>query len=202
MKPHYSWMYGCAAVLAAALCLESARAEEKIPAFDLIEKTVRASLAERSGYRAGDLLSRDQMDKAFQSLEKVGWKVATRAEIVALTPADSEPMPTALKTKQGQSLMRRLKGSADAYDRLDRLSQLPDGKQILRRLTTEPGGEKLVEYMLTPGGAEMGRMLSKTKTRDFSKPTGRIYIEKQFLAALKSAYDARGKTPAPGAAKK
>ena len=42
---------------------------------------------------------------------------------------------------------------------------------------------------MTPQGANMGQMLSNTKVRDFSKPTGRIYVEKQFITALKAAYE-------------
>lgn len=175
--------------LAAATTLAAQATAATPPPFDLVEKTAKTTLAERQGYRAGDLLSRDQAKEAIDRIASAGWRVPDAEELIERVPSSRELMPQALATPGGRKLMRRLNGDWRAYDRLDRLSQLPDGRQILHRLTTEPGGEKLLEYLQTKGGVEMGRMLSKTNVRNFNKPTEKIYTEDQFLAALKKSYE-------------
>jgi hypothetical protein len=96
--------------------------------------------------------------------------------------------------------MRRIAKYPEAFDRLDRLSRLPHGKQTIRDLIKGPGGDKMIQYLTTtPGGKETGKMLSEApKGAKFNASTGRIYTVDLLLQHVKKSLAATQKA-APSA---
>jgi hypothetical protein len=107
-------------------------------------------------------------------------------------PAGNDYLVQRLRTPRGRQFMRRIANYPGAYDRLDRLSWLPYGKQTVQDLIQKKGGEDMIKYITTaPGGNELGKMLSNApKGANFNQPTGRIYTAALLLARLKTSYAA------------
>ena len=122
----------------------------------------------------------------------MGWTVTDRRIILSLVPDDSEFLIRQLRSHSGRSFMSRVSSYSNAYDRLDRLTRLPHGRQTMHDLIHGVGGEKMIEYMTTtPGGKNLGKQLSNApKGRDFNQPTGRIYTAKMLLGRLQKSYAA------------
>ena len=113
-------------------------------------------------------------------------------ERVTVVLADDEFLVRALRSPKGIGLMRRIAVMNGGYDRLDRLSRIPNGQQIVHQLIEGPDGYKLIGYMTdSRGGKELGKMLGRTaQDGDLNKPTGRIYTEKQLLSVLEKVHAA------------
>jgi hypothetical protein len=168
------------------------------PAFAAVQKTAEKHFSTLKKYRKGDLLSQGDVEPVFAELEKLGWKVADREQIIKLVPGDRELMVRMLRTEDGRTFMRDIERFKGGYDRVDHLSRLSDAETLLWRLTSGPDGYKMIDYMTeTPYGANMGEMLSQAPNgKGFNKPTGRIYTATQFIARLKQSYASADKARA------
>ncbi len=163
-----------------------------LPTWAEVEEVVLRHFGLLPDYRPGDILARSEVRPLFSHLERMGWEVSDRPEILRQVPADDHYLIRKLRTKRGRKFMRRIAEYPRAYDRLDRLSRLPYGKQTVHDLIYKKGGEELIEYLTTAsGGKELGKMLSKApKGTDFNKPTGLIYTAQMLLERLKTSYAA------------
>ncbi len=184
---------GIAWGLTVACCAGVARGAAKpkpLPPLSEVEELVLRQFSLLPDYRPGDIIARSEVEPLFAQLQRIGWRVVDRKNILRKVPADSDYLVRKLRTPRGRKFMRRIADYPDAYDRLDRLSWLPHGKQTIHDLIYAKGGYEMLEYMTTAkGGAEMGKMLSKApKGTNFNKPTGRIYTVKMLLARLEKSY--------------
>ncbi len=143
----------------------------KLPPFANVQKAVRQYFASQPDYSRRDIISQRNANAVFAELKKLGWTVAEQQDILARVPADDELLVRELRTSAGRKFMRQMDRYPDAYDRLDRLTEMPQGTSTLKRLIAGPDGYKLIEYLTTAsGGREMGKMLSDTpKGRGFNK---------------------------------
>ncbi|MEX2118114.1 MAG: hypothetical protein WD847_00780 [Pirellulales bacterium] len=189
-----AWMALCACVVAlfapASRAEDAQKADGKLPEFSVVVKNVESHFAANANYRHGDIISRRDVTALFEALEELGWEVADRKAIEERVPLDGEFLVTQLRTRAGRKFMAQIAAMPQGYDRVDRLSALSDGKQIVQELITGPDGYKMFEYMTSSeGGREIGRMLSRTaKRKNFNEPTGRIYTAAQLIARLKESY--------------
>jgi hypothetical protein len=160
------------------------------PQFAAVQGAVQSSLQARKGYRRGDLLSRSDAVAAIEAVGKLGWRIADRGKIAGLFLADSDFLVTELRTPGGTRMMRKVSGTPQSFDRLDRLRGLKFGNRRIRELINNPGGHTLILYLTkTTGGKNLGRYLDDVSGGDdFNKPTGRLYTESQFLDRLKLSY--------------
>lgn len=168
----------------------AAKTARELPPFRDVKRTVETHLGSISRYRQGDLLSQSYVEPIFGLLEKRGWKVADRAEILKLVPLDGEEMVVHLRSDPDRVFMRGVERFPGGYDRVDHLSRLSDADLILWRLVAGPDGYKMVEYLTTaPGGTVMGDYLSQAPHgKNFNNRTGRIYTEAQLIARLNESY--------------
>lgn len=160
------------------------------PTFAEVEKAVEKHFSTFKKYRKGDLLSQSDVAPVFGALEKLGWKVADREEILKRVPGDRELMVRMLRSDPNRIFMRDSQKYPGGYDRIDHLSRLSDAETLLGRLTAGPDGYKMIDYMTTtPWGKTMGEMLSQDPNgQGFNQSTGRIYTEQQLIARLKQSY--------------
>ena len=164
--------------------------ERALPDFKLVSETVQRHLAAQPGYRSGFILSQSSVAPVIQQLRLLGWTVPDRKSILSSVPKDHDFLVAQLNTPAGRKFMVRISKYPLAYDRLDRMSRIGNGRRTVHDLIKGPGGEKMIHYLTsTSGGKELGKMLSAVPGGvDFNKPTGRIYTEKHLLAALKKSY--------------
>lgn len=186
-----------AAGSAAALEEEQEAGEEKeMPKWEEVEEVFVAYFA-RGQFHPDDLVAQDVVKPLFVALERIGWKVRDRDEILKrVLPAD-DFLVQALRTKEGLKFMRQSSRFPGTYDRLDHLRGLPHGEQTIKDLIRGPDGYKLLRYMTTTrGGRNLGKQLSRApKGKGFNKPTGRIYTVGDLYRALNRSYkDEKGRT--------
>jgi hypothetical protein len=165
---------------------------KKLPSPAVVKTIVEQTLAKDRDYRPGDLLSQGRAAVVFAQLKAAGWDVPHSRVILARIPADNEFVVRALSTKKGVAFMRSVSAMSGGYDRVDRLSRLPNGQQLVERLINGPDGYKLIAYLTdSRGGQELGTMLGHTgQGVDFNRPTGRIYTAKQLLEVLEKLHSA------------
>ncbi len=166
--------------------------EEPLPDFAQVEKTVRRQFAALPDYAPGDVISTSDAEPVFDHLRRMNWQVVDQRSILSLVPEDRNFLVRKLRTAEGRKLMQQIKALPCAYDRLDRLTTLPHGRQTLVDLIRARDGYKMIEYMTTTkGGQNLGRQLGRRpQDKDFNKPTGRIYTVDMLISRLKSSYDA------------
>jgi hypothetical protein len=183
----------CAIFTTACLRAGSGLAQVPQPPLDAanLEAIVRATLAARAGYRAGDLIAKGDVSAVFQQLELAGWSVAKQNEILKLVLDDGHFLVRELRTPAGLKFARATAKEPNAFDRLDRLSKEPGGEKLIRTLIHLPDGTNLMKKKPTPAFGDLTDLLPKQangrtpNVKDFSKPTGKIYTENSLIALLK-----------------
>lgn len=160
------------------------------PPLSEVREIVWRHFALLADYRPGDIIARSEVEPLFLQLQLIGWKVTNRKGILRKVPADNDFLIRKLVTPHGRKFMRRIANYPNAYDRLDRLSWLPHGRQTIHDMIHKPGGDEMIKYLTTaPGGTELGKMLSKApKGKGFNKPTGRIYTVNMLWERLKKSH--------------
>lgn len=154
-----------------------------------VARTVEQYFKSIPNYEPGDLIWRGQLADLPPRLVALGVSRDTIDDIIATTLEDQNWLVEQLRTKPGRKFMREVKGYPLAFDRLDRLSSMPQGHDTIRALIKGPDGAKLLEYLGTSsGGAQLGKMLSRTpEGAHFNRPTGRVYTAEQLIERLHSA---------------
>lgn len=179
------------AILVGASPVCEGKADEPLPPFQDVVDVVERYLAERQ-IAQGEVLARSEVAPLFQLLKVMGWNVQRPQAILNRVLPDGSFLVREFRTDAGRKFARQISVYPLAFDRLDRLSSLPHGKQTIRDLIKGPDGYKLIEYMTeTPGGSELGRMLSQAPGGEhFNEPTGRIYTADDLLRVLEASYAA------------
>ena len=169
-----------------------------IPSVSEVRLTVSRYFAARDDFQPGDLITKKDVAPLLAQLRQQWLPAADASRILERTPAEGEFLVDQLSTANGRKFMRRIAKYPDAYDRLDRLSRMPYGRQTVRDLIRGPGGEKMIEYMTTTaGGEELGTQLSNTPDgKRFNAPTGRIYTVAILLDRLQQSRTAAAKAGA------
>jgi hypothetical protein len=186
------------AVAAASLFAAAATADD-LPNFKEVTAVVENTLHADRKYQPGDLLTRKDGAAVVNALAAIGWKLDDRKAFEKRFLDDGSFLVEKLGTAEGKKFLRQVAKMPLAVDRLDRLSQLPQGRSTVERLIKGPDGYKLLDYMTNAkGGKDLATMLSKDGKGDFNKPTGKIYMEDQLLPELEklhiAAQDALRKT--------
>jgi hypothetical protein len=175
---------------------QPAKASNKLPSLAAVKAVVEKTLGQDRDYRPGDLLSQRRVAAVLTQLKAAGWDMPQSRELMARVPADNEFLVRALSTKKGVAFMRTVSTMSGGYDRVDRLSRIPQGQQLVERLINGPDGYKLIDYLTeSRGGEELGAMLGRTaQGADFNRPTGRIYTATQLLGELEKLHAAATQT--------
>jgi hypothetical protein len=142
-------------------------------------------------YAPGDLISRGDVEPIFNELLSRGLPVNDIAEELydEFIP-DNSFLLKLLRTEDGRKFMRQVNRFPQAYDRLERLSWVPAGQEILRELVASPDGASLFKAMLEPAGLEAtARLLeSDPRGKNYSLPTGHVHTAAQFLKRLEKKF--------------
>lgn len=172
---------------------EAASAPAPLPELKNVQGTVKSYLEKQAGYRAGDLITREQVVRCLTDIEKQGWQMDSKdkEQLLGKVLPEQSFLVRQFHTPAGTRFMRRIATYPEGYDRVQRLSSLQGGENRVRELITTADGYKMVEYMTkTNGGKNLGVMLGDAPHgRDFNKPTGTIYTHGQLEKALAGCYE-------------
>jgi hypothetical protein len=178
-----------AAFIVGGLNLLPPAAAFDLPEFAEVEAAVSNGLAREKDLGPSDVVSRSQVRKLLDAVERLGWTLDDRREIESRVLDDGAFLIAKFRTPGGKKFMRKIASLPLAYDRIDRLAQLPQGRSTVERLIKGPDGHKLLQYMAEEqGGRELAKMLSQDGRGNFNKPTGKLYTAEQLLAELKSLH--------------
>jgi hypothetical protein len=191
------WLYigllGVGAFVSQATAQQTAKTDD----FDNIRKSVWKHFESKENFETNDLIVREDIETLPKKLAAAGLTLKKPEDMFNRLLSKNDFLYVELNSKNGRQFMRHIAEMPLGYDRLDRLSQLPLGKQTVRDLIRGPDGQKMIEYMTTTsGGIELGKQLSNSpKGAGFNDPTGRIYTVQNLLDYLKEQFEAQ-KTPA------
>jgi hypothetical protein len=137
-------------------------------------------------YRAGDLISRSDIEGVIRQIEKAGGKVKIADTLIDRGLPENSILVRELSSPAGKKFMRKIGHQPGAYARLDRLSSLPRGQKLVHELVHTRGGEQMLDYLgTTRGGKNLGRTMADARNGvDLNKPTDRIYTQSELVAAL------------------
>jgi len=171
---------------------------QSLPKFEKIEAAVWRYFQSQGNFQASMLITKEQVEPLLGGLASIGFNMPEPKSILDKLPAGNEFLVAELYSPAGRKFMEGIAKYPDAYDRLDRLSRLPHGRQTVHDLINGLGGNKMMEYITTaPGGKKVGQLLSNgPEATDFNKPTGRIYTVPMLLAQLEEQYRAMEKNSA------
>lgn len=191
----------CLGIAAAVLLAGAGTAEAAgLPSFERVEEVVDRHFATLADHQAGDLICRSDVLPLFDQLRILGWRVVERNQILRNTLDDNDFLVEEFRTRQGHKFMREIAGYPVVYDRLDRLTVMPGGKQLITGMIGLPNGSDLLKEHPTPGLKSLTQLLPKgvsgrtPNDPDFWKRTGRIYTVEDLLAALKQAHERAAST--------
>jgi hypothetical protein len=167
------------------------------PSLASIKSVAEKHWQENPDYSPGDLISRGDVEAIFNELLDRGFPVNDIAEGLYddFVPENSFLAQT-LRTEKGRDFMRKVHALPRAYDRLERLSWIPAGQEILRELVEKPDGATLFKAMLEPDGlkATAAYLASDPRGKNYALPTGHIHTAAQFYKRLEEKYPQGKKT--------
>jgi hypothetical protein len=177
-------------VLALLLATSSVASAAAPPSFETIVRSLTEYFKSLPDYQRGDLMCQQQVSAALNAVTKAGWDVPDAQKITDLALPDNSFLVGEFATPDGKRFMRRISKTPGTYSRLDRLSQLSQGQQVVSQLIGDTGGDVFMTYLATTNsGRNLGQMMAGTpKGTDLNLPTGRIYTADDLLAVLKKAY--------------
>jgi hypothetical protein len=167
------------------------------PSWDEVSAAVGTALATRQGYRPGDIISQQDVKGVLAALKEEGWEVPEQSELLEMVLEDSNFLVRQARSAAGTKFMRGVAGDKLPFDRLDRLSRMPGGQQLVQSIIHLPDGQALMGKHPTPGLRDLTELLPKQANgltpvdKNFNKPTGRIYTEADLLSALEDRWKKR-----------
>ena len=188
-----SWLWAFFVTLSLFVTHEGYSTEEKLPSFGRVQQTVE-SYFQTMNHRAGEIISTSQVASVLGTLKKLGWNVEDGQAILDATLDDQHVLVTTLRTASGKRLMSKISGRELMYDRLDRISMVSGGPQLIQDLVKLPDGEKYAKPRSGGGVPDLLDLLPKNasgKTRriaDYHKPTGHLYTVTDLMNRLEESY--------------
>jgi hypothetical protein len=178
------------AILALLVATAGVASAAAPPSFEMVVRSLTEYFKSLPDYQRGDLMSQQQVSAALAAVAKVGWEVPDAEKITELALPDNSFLVGELATPDGKRFMRKISRNPGTYSRLDRLSRLSQGQQVVSQMVGDVGGDVFITYLATTNsGHNLGQMMAGTpKGTDLNLPTGRIYTADDLLGVLKKAY--------------
>ena len=145
-------------------------------------------------HRTADIISKSQVEQVFAALKESGWDCSEKDEILNATLDDQHVLVSTLRSTAGMRFMGKISSRELMYDRLNRVSQVSGGQQLIRDLVKLPDGEKYAKPRSGGGVPDLLDLLPKNssgKTRriaNYHKPTGHIYTVANLVSRLAESY--------------
>ena len=178
-----------AGIVLAILSSHSFLFAAKLPTMPEVKAIVRKHLQSNSDYVPGDLISRKDVEPIFDELVELGVPLSEgQEELYDDFVPDSSPLVRSLRTTDGRKFMQKIKSLPEVYDRLERLSWNPKGRELIEQLIDDPQGPAILHVMLEPAGkTAIAKYLNDDPSgKNFSLPTGHIHTASDLLKRLET----------------
>ena len=178
-----AWLFA-ATVLGAAGTVEASS-----PNWKQVEQIVAQQMAKKRNYQPGDLISRADVEPIINRLLELGIEPADREVVYDAFLPHNSFLVRELSTAAGMKFMRKVSKYPQVYDRLERLSWMPAGRELIRELTHRPDGPEVLQSLTTPEGAKAVEkiMAGDIRGTNFALPTGHIHTVEELLNRLKES---------------
>lgn len=154
---------------------------------------VQQTLAKNPYYSPGYLISRRDVDALFSQLLKMGLTdTEDQEDLAECVLPDSSFLVGRLKTPVGRAFMKQLASHPELYDRLERLSWTPDGRQLIDSFIRTKDITKLQQLKTSEQLAKLSkRLAADASTADFEFPTSRVHTADELIVKLEEIIAAK-----------
>lgn len=128
--------------------------------------------------------------------------ILDQKELMQMIPGDDSALVRLLRTPNGRKFMGQTSNNKLMFDRLERITNEPGGKRLLRDLMKLPDAARYAKIDTGPGVPDLIDFLPKigsSKTRrvkDYKKPTGNLYTFNDVVEYLAKQVSSSRKVPA------
>jgi hypothetical protein len=148
---------------------------------------VEQSLEKNPYYFPGSMICRRDVEVLFSNLLRQGVTSTNDQEDLAeCVLPDSSYLAGRLMTPNGRAFMKTIASDPTAYDRLERLSWTPDGRQLIDTYIKSKDGPAKLQQLKTPEQlAKLSkRLAADPRTADFALPTSKAHTAEELIAKL------------------
>lgn len=159
-----------------------------------LKTQVEQTLKKNPYYSPGFLISRRDVESLFAQLLADGVTSAEDQEDLSeCVLSDSSFLVGRLKTPVGRAFMKKIASDPTVYDRLERLSWTPDGRQLIDSLLRAKDGAAQLQQLQTSAQlAKLSkRLAADASTEDFALQTSRCHTAEELVAKLTEVIAAR-----------
>ncbi len=168
--------------------------KSKQPSPATIRTIAARHLAQKEGYKSGDLITKKDVPPILKQLATSYGQVPDQKKILEDLLSDTSVLASYSSTARGGQFMRKVACDKLIFDRLDRISRVSGGKALLRDIAKLPDGPRYAKLKHTPGVPNLLDLLPKNRSgktrtvKNYKKPTGRIYTQKDLVERITKSY--------------
>jgi hypothetical protein len=183
---------------------EGAAADQpRLPPFEDVQQCVEDYFQKDRDRRKEDLVTRGQVAEVLKQLQQLGWKVPQQQQLIEKVLDDQHVLVRTFRTPAGRRFLSKVADRELIYDRLDRISEVSGGPELIRDVVKLPDGERYAKPQSGGGVPDLLDLLPKNasgRTRriaDYDRPTGHLYTVSDLVAYLAECYQNEKPGPAP-----
>ncbi|MCA9177718.1 MAG: hypothetical protein KDB14_24800 [Planctomycetales bacterium] len=141
-----------------------------------------------------DLVVYEDLEPLLDEVERRGWEMPYREQLKAQMLGQGEFLAKFAETESGANWLKKVSGQSLIYDRVDRISHVAHGQEMLQRVAKLPNGEKYGQATarnFTPSLADLLPLKGgkKQKIKDYDKPTGKAYTMSKVLELVAKTHE-------------
>jgi hypothetical protein len=172
----------------------AAASADAFPTFAQVRSAVESHFHAKKDFQQQDLITAGDVAPILRELEQLGWKGVSRCDAAKQLLDDQSVLARELRSPPGEKFMRRVSSYKLIYDRLDRISWMTGGPQLIHDMVRLPDGHRYAQWTPHRGAPSMVDFLPKgvsgkaPRVPDLDQPTGRIYTVSELLTKLEVCY--------------
>jgi hypothetical protein len=159
-----------------------------------LKALVEQTLKKNPYYAPGYLISRRDVEKLFSHLLEDGiTSTEDQEDLAECVMSDSSFLVGRLKTPTGRAFMKKIASDPTNYDRLERLSWTPDGRQVIDNILKAKDGPTQIQQLKTSAQvAKLSkRLAADASTADFALQTTRCHTAEELIVKLQEVIAAK-----------
>jgi hypothetical protein len=152
-----------------------------------LKAMVEQTLKKNPYYSPGFLISRRDVESLFAQLLADGvTSTEDQEDLSECVLSDSSFLVGRLKTPAGRVFMKKIASDPTVYDRLERLSWTPDGRQLIDSFVKAKDGAAQLQQLKTSAQlAKLSkRLAADASTPDFALQTSRCHTAEELVTKL------------------
>lgn len=174
---------------AAGLACVPLHAETKLPALAVAERLVTDCVKQRAGYRAGDLITAEEVAPALAELEKMGFSVKTKEQGVIRLLSQTNPLVKLIRSQHGLALQQKLRGQPLPFDRLERLMRFSAGRHLVEELVKQEDAARVIELGTDAAAQKLAKEFPREAAcRNLEVRSGLTYTLDEYLSHLRTMH--------------